>query len=145
MHCPACLRYVFLDNDEHLSCFFWQGVCVVLAFPLLIFLKSSLFFPAHLQISMQVSQVLLTHFVCSRTISAPADVFDFGQIVSFLFTFFPPAELRHDFMVSCAVFRTGVCRRQVLQANRIFNLCRLRERCVGDFGRVAPERCEAKL
>jgi hypothetical protein len=35
---------VFLDNDQHLSCFFWQGVCAVLVFPLLIFIWSFVIF-----------------------------------------------------------------------------------------------------
>jgi hypothetical protein len=31
--------------------------------------------------------------VCAKKNTAPADVFDFGQFVSFLFTFCPPAYL----------------------------------------------------
>ena len=47
--------------------------------------------------------VLLTHFVCAKKKNTtPADVFDFGQRVSFLFTFCPPvylADLSDAFIV----------------------------------------------
>jgi hypothetical protein len=50
---------------------------------------------------LRMRQVLLTHFMFAKTNTAPADVFDFGQLVSFLFTFFlftvfPPAYYLYD-------------------------------------------------
>ncbi len=80
----AGLRAVFLGNDYYLSCFFWQGVCAVLAFSLLIFIYSALCLsPALLQISIHVPRSIacvsdgkinyLTDLVCD-------DMLDFDVV-----------------------------------------------------------------